>query len=115
MGTIPLRAYREMVQRLFAYRRARGNLPPLVIATGDERRAGAWVRLLGDVQRRESEAPLDVSVATWVELQVSPLTHGGGSRVEPTPERTPPAGQRDTLGAPLLPRRPSGALPWIVG
>jgi hypothetical protein len=115
VGTIPLRAYREMVQRLFAYRRARGNLPRLAIATGDERRAGAWARLLGDVQRHESEAPLDVSVTTWAELEASPLTLGGGSRVEPTSERTQPAGQRETLGVPWRPRRPAGALPRIVG
>lgn len=69
LATVPFRAYRATIDRLFALRGFEGEgLPTLVVATTDRGRAAGWERLLEDTRRVRAEAPLLARIAAWDDL-----------------------------------------------
>jgi hypothetical protein len=64
--TVPLAHYRATLGDLFTLRGLRhGDIPALLVATSDGRRAAAWLALLEEVRRGRAEAPFTACIATW--------------------------------------------------
>ncbi|HEY7063771.1 MAG TPA: winged helix-turn-helix transcriptional regulator [Chloroflexota bacterium] len=73
LQTVPLAHYRTALRDLFTVRNlSHGDLPTLLVATGDSGRAAAWLALLEDVRWGRAEAPLTACIATWEGLRAAP-------------------------------------------
>ncbi len=110
-GTVPLRLQRAGLASLLMLRRSQdGHLPPLLIATTDRERMGAWKRLLHEVGRAQREVPIVARIVRWGDLsrgltdlpvQANELAEADLIRSAPLP--------------PFITRRPARPLPHIVG
>jgi hypothetical protein len=113
LATYPLRHYQATLDRLFVLRRHRaGDLPPVVVVTGDPGRAAAWQGLIEATRQQRAEDPLAACVATWTNLHAALETLMSPSGVAGPPieqvvqrVRLPP-GQH---------RRPAALLPRLIG
>ena len=112
LGTGPLRLSRPVLDHLFVLRRLQDEVfPTLVIATMDNGRARAWWRLLEEVWRARSEAPLAATIATWDALrncpgEIAPVASEAGDWRHLV--------RRVSLRR-LRPRQPDRPLPRIIG
>jgi len=113
LGGAPLRLYRAALDHLLALRGVQGaELPALVVATGDQRRAAAWGDLIEAVRRARREARLAACVATWDELRADPEALASLGNIDPLPrDRLIQQVRLRSLRA----RRPAGVLPELVG
>jgi hypothetical protein len=112
LATFPLRVYRPAIGNMQARRSVSGAmLPPLVIATTEDRRS-AWMRLLGEVARSRRGAPLDARIVTWRELLDD---RHGLDAVAAAAGPTPAVYARDLRLRPLDERWPGSPIPRPVG
>jgi len=110
-GTIPLRLQRAALASLLMLRRSQdGHLPPLLIATTDRERMGAWKRLLDEVGRAQREVPIVARIVRWGDL-----SHGLPDLPVQADEQTRDNLVRSIRLPPLRPRRPASPIPRLVG
>ena len=73
LATYPLRLYRPALDHRLVRRWFRGGtLPPLLVATSDGGRVGAWRALLEETSHSRTEAPLARGIFTWDDLRADP-------------------------------------------
>jgi len=113
LATYPLRVFRTPLDHLLALRASQaGELPTLVVATTDVKRAAAWHGLLEDRRAAHSEASLSACIATWDNLSVTlnDLRHD-----LPTTSPSTPRSIQPKLLSERSVRNSARALPRIVG
>jgi hypothetical protein len=113
LQTVPLAHHRTALGDLFTLRGlGHGDLPTLIVATGDSRRAAAWLALLEEVRWRRAEAPLSACIATWDGLRagLAVLARQAGDGGQPAEGLVQRAQVRRERRA-----RRAGPLPRLVG